>query len=110
MISSAAGGAYWPIAIRCPSLGPFPSIGGGAPRLDGKGGGLTSRVDLLCQLWYFWYFRKESANDANSRNYQLPGIDAECICFAAADHCASQRLIIVGGRSNNKKPVSEISF
>ena len=33
MISSAAGGAYWPIAIRCPSLGPFPSIGGGAHRL-----------------------------------------------------------------------------
>ena len=27
MISSAAGGAYWPIAIRRPSLGPFPSIG-----------------------------------------------------------------------------------
>ena len=23
IISSAAGGAYWPIAIRCPSLGPF---------------------------------------------------------------------------------------
>ena len=33
MISSAAGGAYWPIAIRCPSLGPFPSVGGGAHRL-----------------------------------------------------------------------------
>jgi hypothetical protein len=30
LFSSAAGGAYWPIAIRCPSLGPFPSIGGGA--------------------------------------------------------------------------------
>ena len=30
MFSSAAGGAYWPIAIHCPSLGPFPSIGGGA--------------------------------------------------------------------------------
>ena len=23
---------FWPIAIRCPSLGPFPSIGGGAHR------------------------------------------------------------------------------
>ena len=33
MISSAAGGAYWPIAIRCPSLEPFPSVGGGAHRL-----------------------------------------------------------------------------
>ena len=32
VFSSAAGGAYWPIAIRCPSLGPFPSIGGGAHR------------------------------------------------------------------------------
>ena len=29
---SAAGGAYWPIATYCPSLGPPPSIGGGAPR------------------------------------------------------------------------------
>ena len=29
---SAAGGAYSPMAIRCPSLGPFPSIGGGAHR------------------------------------------------------------------------------
>ena len=29
---SAAGGAYWPIAIRCPSLGPVPSIGSGDPR------------------------------------------------------------------------------
>ena len=27
---SAAGGAYWPIAIRCPSLGPSPSKRGGA--------------------------------------------------------------------------------
>ena len=33
MISCAAGGACWPIAIRCPSLGPFPSIGSGAHRL-----------------------------------------------------------------------------
>ena len=32
LFSSAAGGAYWPIAIHCPSLGPFPSIGGGAHR------------------------------------------------------------------------------
>ena len=32
LFASAAGGAYWPIAIRCPSLGPFPSIGGGAHR------------------------------------------------------------------------------
>ena len=32
LFSSAAGGAYWPIAIRCPSLGPFPSTGGGAHR------------------------------------------------------------------------------
>ena len=32
LFSSAAGGAYWPIAIRCPSLGPFPSIGGGTHR------------------------------------------------------------------------------
>ena len=31
LFSSAAGGANWPIAIRCPSLGPFPSIGGGNP-------------------------------------------------------------------------------
>ena len=29
LFSSATGGAYWPIAIRCPSLGPFPSTGGG---------------------------------------------------------------------------------
>ena len=29
---SAAGSAYWPITIRCPSLGPFPSIGGGTHR------------------------------------------------------------------------------
>ena len=29
---SAAGGAYWPVAVRCPSLGPFPSIGAGAHR------------------------------------------------------------------------------
>ena len=28
LLSSAAGGAYWPIAIRCPFLGPFPSWGG----------------------------------------------------------------------------------
>ena len=27
LFSSAAGGAYWPIAICCPSLGPFSSIG-----------------------------------------------------------------------------------
>ena len=32
LFSSAAGGAYWPIAICCPSLGPFPSICGGAHR------------------------------------------------------------------------------
>ena len=32
LFSSAAGDAYWPITIRCPSLGPFPSIGGGAHR------------------------------------------------------------------------------
>ena len=32
LFSSAVGGAYWPIAIHCPSLGPFSSIGGGAPR------------------------------------------------------------------------------
>ena len=32
LFSSAAGGAYWPIAIHCPSLGPFPFIGGGAHR------------------------------------------------------------------------------
>ena len=32
LFSSAAGGAYWPIAIRCPSLGPCTSIGGGAHR------------------------------------------------------------------------------
>ena len=31
-VLSAAGGAYWPTAIRCPSLGPSPSIGGGAHR------------------------------------------------------------------------------
>ena len=30
LFSSAAGGADWPVAIRSPSLGPFPSIGGGA--------------------------------------------------------------------------------
>ena len=30
LFSSTAGGAYWLIAIRCPSLEPFPSIGGGA--------------------------------------------------------------------------------
>ena len=30
LLSFAAGGAYWPIAIRCPSLGPSPSVGGGA--------------------------------------------------------------------------------
>ena len=41
MISSAAGGAYWPIAIRCPSLGPFPSIGGG-------GGLVVLRVMVEC--------------------------------------------------------------
>ena len=29
---SAAGSAYWPITIRCPSLGTFPSIGGGTHR------------------------------------------------------------------------------
>ena len=28
---SAAGGAHWPIAIRCPSLGPVPSIGAHQP-------------------------------------------------------------------------------
>ena len=34
LFSSAAGGAYWPIAIRCPSSsGTFPSPGGGAHRL-----------------------------------------------------------------------------
>ena len=33
MIAFAASGTYWPIAILCPSLGPFPSIGGGAHRL-----------------------------------------------------------------------------
>ena len=32
LFSSAAGGANRPIAIRCPSLGPFPSVGGGAHR------------------------------------------------------------------------------
>ena len=32
LFSSAAGGADWPFAISCPSLGPFPSIGGGARR------------------------------------------------------------------------------
>ena len=32
LFSSAAGGAYWPIAICCPSLGPFPSVGSGAYR------------------------------------------------------------------------------
>ena len=32
LFSSAAGGAYRPIAIRFPSLGPFPSMGGGAHR------------------------------------------------------------------------------
>ena len=32
LFSSAAGRAYWPTAIRCPSLGPFSSIGGGAHR------------------------------------------------------------------------------
>ena len=30
LFSSVAGGAYRPIAIRCPSLGPSPSAGGGA--------------------------------------------------------------------------------
>ena len=44
MISSAAGGAYWPIPIRCPSLGPFPSVGGGAHRL------LTRPVTFLFLL------------------------------------------------------------
>ena len=29
---SAAGSAYWPIAICCPSMGPFPVIGGVAHR------------------------------------------------------------------------------
>ena len=29
---SAAGGAHWPIATHCPSLGPSPSVGGGASR------------------------------------------------------------------------------
>ena len=29
LFSLAASGAYWPIAIHCPSLGPFPSIGSG---------------------------------------------------------------------------------
>ena len=32
LFPSAACGAYWPIAIRCLSLGPVPSIGGGAHR------------------------------------------------------------------------------
>ena len=32
LFSSAVSGAYLPIAIHCPSLGPFPSISGGAPR------------------------------------------------------------------------------
>ena len=32
LFPSAAGGAYWAIAIRFPSLGPFPSLGGGAHR------------------------------------------------------------------------------
>ena len=30
VVLAAAGRAYWLIAIGCPSLGPFPSIGGGA--------------------------------------------------------------------------------
>ena len=56
LFSSAAGGAYWPIAIRCPSLGPFPSIGGGAhqphtipslpiPLVGCRGGGGGTRSD-----------------------------------------------------------------
>ena len=51
LFSSAAGGAYWLVAIRCPSLGPLPSIGGGAHRPlttpgGGGGGGAGGAVAL----------------------------------------------------------------
>ena len=52
LFSSAAGGAYWLIAICCPSLGPFPSIGGGAHRplttLWGGGGGMAWALNAVC--------------------------------------------------------------
>ena len=32
LLASAAGGAHWPIATYCPSLGHCPSVGGGAHR------------------------------------------------------------------------------
>ena len=32
LFSFAAGGANWPITIRCPSLGPIPHAGGGGGR------------------------------------------------------------------------------
>ena len=45
---SAAGGAHWPIAIRRPSLGPFPSVGAGAHRP------LATPVSLLFLLGLFF--------------------------------------------------------
>ena len=44
LFSSAVGGAYWPDAIRCPSLGPFPSIRHGAHRH------LTTQCPSSCSL------------------------------------------------------------
>ena len=41
LFSSAVGGAHWPIALRCPSLGHFLSIGGGAHQRGGGGGEAT---------------------------------------------------------------------
>ena len=50
LFSSAAGSTYWPIAICCPSLGPFPSIVGGAHRP------LTSPYPSSLSLPYLPYF------------------------------------------------------
>ena len=45
LFSSAAGGAYWPIAIRCPSLGPL-------ERGEGDGGLCTEKGLTRLSHWY----------------------------------------------------------
>ena len=70
VFSSAAGGACWPIATSCPSLGPSPSIGGGAHRpargrlgslgrapFKGGGGG-PPPAPLAGGAFFFWCRKK----------------------------------------------------
>ena len=72
VLLSAAGGAYWPLVIYpCPSLEPFPSVGGGAHRPLGPQ--CPASPCLACPYLHTLPFPREV----------VPTESPDCPCFTA---------------------------